>query len=146
MMWILIAIATVETLVVHLLVALWRPWIAAGLSALSIATIVWLVMSILSFRRLPVELTPTHLHWRVGGLKGATVAVEHIGALSTSWAAADVKGRRVLNCALIAYPNTVLELNRPIKVGRRRVSTLAHRLDDPAAFATALATLLKDRA
>ena len=146
MMWILVAIATVETLVVHLLVALWRPWVAALLSVLSVATIIWLVGAIRSFGTLPVEIADGQLVWRVGRLKSITVPLDRVRGLKTEWTAADIKRRNVLNCAMIAYPNTVVVLDAPVVAGRRSVSELAHRLDNPVDFATALGSLLRDRA
>ena len=146
MMWIFVTIATVETLVVHLLVALWRPWVAAALSVVSVATIVWLVTLIRSFEKLPVKIADGLLIWRVGTLRQATVPLENVEGLRSDWTVADVKRRDVLNCAMIAYPNTFVVLNEPVRVGRHLVSALAHRLDDPTAFATAIGSLLKDRA
>jgi len=138
MMWILVAIATVETLVVHLLVALWRPWVAAVLSVVSVATIIWLVMAIRSFRKLPVEIADGQLVWRVGRLKSVTVPLDRVAVVKTDWTADDLKRRNVLNCAMIAYPNTVIVLDAPVAAGRRQVSELAHRLDDPVGFTRAL--------
>jgi hypothetical protein len=146
MMWILVAIATVETLVVHLLVALWRPSVAAVLSVVSAATIVWLVAVIRSFEKLPVKIVDRRLIWRVGTFRQASISLDNVEALKSDWTAADIKRREVLNCAMIAYPNTFVVLSEPVRMGRRSVSALAHRLDDPTAFATAIGTLLKDRA
>jgi hypothetical protein len=145
MMWILVAIATVETLVVHLFVALWRPWVAALLSVVSVATIVWLVGVIRSFKTLPVEITDGQLIWRVGRLRNAVVPLDRVRALKTEWTAADLKRRDLLNCAMIAYPNTVVVLDGPVVAGRRSVLELAHRLDDPTGFATAIGSLIRDR-
>lgn len=146
MVWILVAIAVVETSVVHLLVALWRPWVVALLSIFSVATIVWLVGAIRSFETLPVEIADGRLCWRVGRLKHAVVPLDQIKALKTNWSATDLKRRHVLNCALLAYPNTVVMLHEPLRVGRRSVCELAHRLDDPTGFATAIGSLIRDRA
>jgi len=146
MMWILVAIATVETLVVHLLVALWRPWAAAVLSFVSVATIMWVVELIRSFEKLPVKIADGRLIWRVGTLRQTTVSLENVEGLKSGWTASDIKRRDVLNCAMIAYPNTVVVLSEPVQIGRHFVSALAHRLDDPTAFATAIGSLLRDRA
>jgi hypothetical protein len=146
MMWIFVAIATVETLVVHLLVALWRPWVAAAFSVVSVATVIWLVGAIRSFKKLPVEITDEKLVWRVGRLKTAVVPIDQVRELKTEWTATDLKRRDILNCALIAYPNTVVVLDGPVKAGRRSVSELAHRLDDPTGFATAIGSLIRGRA
>lgn len=145
MMWILVAIATVETLVVHLLVALWQPWVAALLSVVSVATIFWLIGAIRSFKTLPVEISDGQLVWRVGRLKSAVVPLDRVRGLKTEWSAVDLKRRDVLNCAMIAYPNTVVVLDEPVQVGRRTVSELGHRLDDPTGFATAICSLIRDR-
>jgi hypothetical protein len=146
MMWILVAIATVETLVVHLLVALWRPWVAALLSVVSVAMIFWLIGAIRSFKTLPVEISDGQLVWRVGRLRKVVIALDRVSALKTEWTASDIKHRDVLNCAMIAYPNTVVVLDGPVRAGRRSVSQLAHRLDDPTGFATAIGSLIRDRA
>ena len=145
MIWVLVAIAIVETSVVHLLVALWKPWVAVVLSVLSVAAIIWLVGTIRSFKKLPVEIADGLLVWRVGRLKTVVVSLGQIKALKADWSAAQLKRSDVLNCALIAYPNTVVLLHEPVRAGRRTVSELAHRLDDPAGFATATASLLRDR-
>jgi membrane protein YdbS with pleckstrin-like domain len=83
MMWILVAIATVETLVVHLLVALWRPWVAALLSVVSVATIFWLIGAIRSFKTLPVEISDGQLVWRVGRLRKVVVPLDRVSTLKT---------------------------------------------------------------
>ena len=146
MMWILVAIATVETLVVHLLVALWRPWVAALLSVVSVATIIWLVAFVRSLKTLPVEIADGQLVWRVGRLRCATVPLNRVRALKNEWTASDLKARNVLNCAMIAYPNAAVVLDAPVQAGRRLVTELAHRLDDPTGFATAIGSLIRNRA
>jgi len=146
MMWTLVAIATVETMVVHLLVALWQPWVAAALSIVSVATIAWLAWAIRSFKQLPVEVADGYLVWRVGRLRSVVVCLDQVCGLKTDWTAADLKRSDVLNCAMIAFPNTFVVLQSAVVVGRRSVSHLAHRLDDPTGFATAIASLIRDRA
>jgi hypothetical protein len=47
---------------------------------------------------------------------------------------------------MVAYPNTVVVLDGPVRAGRRSVSELAHRLDDPTGFAIAIGSLIRDRA
>jgi hypothetical protein len=49
-----------------------------------------------------------------------------------------LKSRSVLNLALIAYPNVIVDLKSPVLTGRgrftRSISAVAHKFDDPAAF------------
>lgn len=142
MMWVFVAIAITELAVVHLLVAMWAPWVALVLSALTLGSIIWLVAVIRGFARLPVRIADGQLLMRVGTLKQASTPLANIAGLAPHWDAAMLKQRDVLNLALIAYPNVVVVLNAPVVVGRsRRVSKIAHRLDDAAAFAAALDSL-----
>lgn len=141
MMWVFVAIASVELVVVHLLVALWRPWFAAILSVFSLATVVWLIGVIRSFKALPVLIDGERLALRVGRLKGVDVALDNVRGLRSGWDAAALRSPGVLNLALIAYPNVVLDLRQPVACGRRTIGSVAHRLDDPAAFVRAIEPL-----
>lgn len=141
MLWVLVGLASIELLVVHLLLAHWSRTAAVILSALTFGSIVWLVGVIRSFRRLPVLLTADALVMRAGTLKGVTLPLNDIAGLRQQWGAAAMKRRNVLNLALIAYPNVVIDLRAP-RVGRRAITAVAHRLDDPVAFTAALTRAL----
>jgi hypothetical protein len=144
MMWVLVGIASVELVVVHFLLALWWPWLALVLSAFSLATILWLVSAIRSFRSLPVLIDGDRVILRAGRLKGVEISPTNIAGLRGRWDAAALKEPGVFNVALIAYPNVVVDLRAPVSVGRRTVRSVAHRLDDPAAFAAAIEALGPD--
>ncbi len=141
MLWVLVGLASIEFAVVHALLAMWHPIVAILLSAATLASIVWLVAGIRSFRRLPVTLDGETLVMRAGTLKAITVPVDRIAGLRESWDAAFVKRRTTLNLAFIAYPNVVVDLVVPQSTGRRSIGAVAHRLDDPAAFAAAVEQL-----
>ncbi len=141
MMWVFVGLASIELIVVHLLVAMWRPWVALALSALSLLSILWLVSVIRSFKRLPVVIEDDRLVMRVGTLKRIDVPRDQVKGLRETWDAADLKARGVHKLSLIAYPNVVIDIDPP--VGRRgRVRAIGHRLDDPARFAPALSAWL----
>ncbi|WP_443970890.1 hypothetical protein [Sphingobium sp. CR28] len=144
MMAVLVALVLVEATALHLLPALWWPALSVALSIVSVAALVWLLLLIRSFRRLPVVLEDADLVWRCGTLRGLTIPVSQIAGVRTKWTLALIKDRETLNCALIAWPNVVLDLAEPIKMGRRRISRLAHRLDDQEAFIAALERLRAD--
>ncbi|MCW4461145.1 hypothetical protein OK349_05450 [Sphingomonas sp. BT-65] len=146
MLWILVGLMVVETAVVHLLVALWSGRAALILSLFSLAALVWLILLIRSFKRRPVLLDSASLTWRIGSLRSLTVPRAQVAGLRPDWTLADLKHAGVLNGALLAYPNIVITLDPPARMGRRTVRYLAHRLDDPAAFAAALGTQLVSRA
>ena len=138
MIWVLIGLSTVELVVVHLLLAHWWPRIAIAVAAVTLGMIMWLVTVVRAFRSMPVVLEADRLLMRTGRLRSVSVATQQIAGLRSSCDAATLKQRHVLNLALIAYPNTVIDLLAPVAVGRRQISTIAHLLDDPAGFADAL--------
>ena len=146
LLWVFAGIATLELFVVHLLVSLvWNQVAALVVSALSVATLVWIILLIRSLKRLPVLVDDDGVTMRVGSLKSVRVPAASIARLRTSWPREELKGRGVLNLALINYPNVMLELDPPLP-GRRPVKAVAHRLDDPAGFAAAVAWLTEARA
>ena len=141
MMWVLVGIAAVELIVVHLLIALlWSPVAAAVVSLVSLSGVGWLVWTIASFKRLPVRLEADRLVMRVGRLRRIDVPLGAIAGLRREWDAASLKARGVARLSLVVYPNIVLDLTGPLP-GRRGVTAVAHRLDDPTAFVATLAAL-----
>ena len=139
MMWVLVALAGTELLVVHFLLALWRPWIALLVSALTVPAIVWLVLTIGSFKHLPVLIEGDRLVMRTGRLHCIDVPITSVAGFRETWTAAELKARGVSNLALIAWPNIWIDLAGPVSGRRGPIHSVAHKLDDPAAFRTAIA-------
>lgn len=139
MMWAFVGVAGVELIVTHLLVALWRPWVATALSVLTGGSVVWLIGVIRSFRRLPVLVEADRLVMRVGTLMRVDVPREHVAGLRESWDAAALKRPDVRKLSLLAWPNVTIDIDPPLPGRRGPVSAVAHRLDDPVAFTRALA-------
>ena len=138
LMWVLVALCGVELAVTHLVVSLLVNRIVAVLLSLaSLAAIGWIVAAILSMKRLPVVLDDRMLTLRVGRIRTVAVPRTAILGLRSGWTAAELKQRGVLNLALVAYPNIVIDLVAPLP-GRRGITTIAYRLDDPVAFAAAM--------
>lgn len=135
---VLIALALAEAMVLHIVaIAIWGwpvAMIVGAIEAMLVAYIVWLL---LSFKRLTVVMTDDRLILHAGGLRSATISLGDIVAVAGEWPAERVR-LEAINFALLAHPNVVLALRRPVAVGRRRRSAIAHRLDDPAAFTAAL--------
>jgi len=80
-----------------------------------------------------------------GPLNGTAFAY-HRGLAPTfwmfmAWTAEELKRREVLNLALLAWPNVMVEVDPPVRVRRRAIGAIAHKLDDPAAFAAAIRAL-----
>ena len=136
MIWVFFALSATELIVVHALLSHWFPTAAIILSALTVAALAWLVVAIRTFKRLPVLITRDHLLIRTGRLKSYHLPLTDVLGLRESWTGEDVKARAVGNLALLAWPNVWIDLARPH--GRRQVTALAHKLDDPVAFKAAL--------
>ena len=85
MVWAFFGIASVELVVTHVLVALWRPGVAMALSLVSLTGIVWLVATVRSFKRLPVLIEDDRLVMRVGTLKRVDVARGDVLGSRADW-------------------------------------------------------------
>lgn len=144
MMGVLLGLALVEMFVVHIVaVALWRWTVAIALGVIDLSMVVWLVLLIRSFRRLPVTISDGQLTMRAGNLRSIKVPFAAIVGLRDHWDAAALKQPGVVNLALAAWPSVVVDLRAPIAVRRGKlVTAIAHKLDDPAAFRAALLPLL----
>jgi hypothetical protein len=144
LLWAFASIMAVELAVVHLLVsALWSRTAATILSALSLGTLVWVILLIRSLKRLPVLVDSDGVTMRAGSLRSVRVPRERIAGVRTFWPREALKQRSVLNLALLAYPNIMLDIDPPLAARRRSLRAVAHRLDDPAGFAAAIGRLIR---
>jgi hypothetical protein len=143
MLGVLLGLAIVETIVLHIIaMAVWGWKVAVALALLDLSVIVMLVRLLRSFRTMPITLEGRRLTMRTGRRLAITLDIDDITGFRTSWDSDAIKRKSTLNLALIAWPNLVFDLREPIKVRHRRIiSTIAHRLDDPAAFHAAIASL-----
>jgi hypothetical protein len=142
MMWVFFALALLEMIVVHFFVGLFWPWVAIALSLVSLAGVVWIGPVIASFKNRPVAIADDALTMRCGTLKSLTVQLDNIAGYRTEWTGDAVRAPSLLNLALIAYPNIIVDLRTPA-VGRvagrnRTVVSIAHRFDDLPLFTAAL--------
>lgn len=138
MMWVLAGLAGLELAILHFLLALWDWHAALVVTLVSLIGVAWLIRAIRSFRRLPVMLDGERVILRAGHLAGIETPLAGIAAVRTSWTSEELRQRDVLNLALIAYPNILVELAEPVRRRRRGIRAVAHRLDDPATFLAAL--------
>ena len=136
LVWALVAVGVVELAVTHLLVALWHPAAAVLVSLLTLGGLLWLIRAMLMMKHRPVLLDRERLVMQVGTIRRVAIPLRDIAGLRPWIDSSAMKQRSVLNLALLAYPNLVVDLITPLP-GRRGVTTIAHRLDDPAAFAAA---------
>lgn len=142
MIGVLLGIATVEMLVVHLVVVALFGWTAAIIvGVLDLSLVIALAGLLRSFRRLPVIIADGVLTMRAGALRSVAVPVGQVAGLRPSWDAAALKERGVLNLALASWPNVVVDLRAPVPGRKGLVQAVAHKLDDPVGFAAAIEAL-----
>ena len=142
LLWVFACLMTVELAIVHIFVsALWSVTAALVLSALSLATLVWIVLLIRSLKRLPVLVDAAGVTMRAGSLRSLFVPRERIAGVRSAWPRELLKQRSVLNLALMNYPNVMLDLAPPMPARSRNLIAVAHRVDDPSAFVAAVERL-----
>jgi hypothetical protein len=146
LLWVFAGIMAVELLVTHLIVmAVWSDAVALILSAIGLGALIWTISFTVSLKRLPVLVAADGVTMRIGSLKSVQIPADHIAELRAAWARDELKRRGVLNFGGINYPNVMLDLDPPLPNGKRSLIAVAHRLDDPAGFAAAVARLAEMR-
>jgi hypothetical protein len=136
---VLLGLTIAETLVIHVVaVALWGWPFALILAALDLSLVVALIRLLRSIRRHPVTIGRGVLTMRVGALKRVDIPLRQVAGLRRSWDSTALKRKGVANFALGSWPNVVVELSHPVRLRRRDIHAIAHKLDDPAAFADAI--------
>lgn len=138
MMWTLLAIASCELVVVHLLLALWSPAAALAVSLATLAGIAWLVRGIASLSSHSSTLAGDRLTLRAGRIKGVVVPLSQIAGVRGEPDRGEAQAGDMLNLALVAHPNVVLDLASPVVRRGRAYRAVAHRLDDAPGFVAAI--------
>lgn len=146
----LLILSAIEIAVYHLLVGHWSRIATLVMFVLSDVGFVYLVGLIKSFRFRPVLLTPEGVRVRAGFLIDQLVPFDAIVAVEGGFTGEDVRDPATLNAALLAWPNIMLQLNRPLNrrsllKKRGPAIRVAFRLDDPMPFMRLLAWRLGQR-
>lgn len=136
---VLLGLAICETLVVHVVaMAVWGRTVAIVLGVFDLSLVLWIVRIIRDLKTHPVTISDGVLTMRFGRLKSLAVPIDRIAGLREQWDAAALKQPGVVNLALATWPNVVIDLSDPVLRRGRPVFAVAHKIDDPAAFALAL--------
>ncbi|WP_242115876.1 hypothetical protein [Sphingomonas lacusdianchii] len=135
----LLILSAIEIAVYHLLVGHWNRTATLVMFVLSDVGFVYLVGLIKSFRFRPVLLTPEGVRVRAGFLIDQFVPLDAIAAVEGGFTGEEVRDPATLNAALLAWPNIMLRLNRPLfrhsfLKKRGPATRVAFRLDDPEPF------------
>jgi hypothetical protein len=147
----LLILSAIEIAVYHLLVGHWSRTAALAMFILSDVGFVYLVGLIKSFRFRPVLLTPEGLRVRTGFLIDQLVPLDAIVAVEGGFTGEEVRDPATFNAALLAWPNIMLRLDRPLHRRsflnkRGSFIRVAFRLDDPEGFIRLLVWRLGHRA
>lgn len=146
----LLILSAIEIAVYHLLVGHWSRTATVVMFILSDVGFVYLVGLIKSFRFRPVLLTPEGVRVRAGFLIDQLVPLEAIVAVEGDFTGEEVRDPATLNAALLAWPNIMLRLDRPLhrrslRKKRGPFVRVAFRLDDPESFVRLLVWRLGHR-
>jgi len=131
-----------ETGLAHLLLWLWKPWLAWVVSGVSLYSILFLLADFNAARRRPVLVDGRSLHLRVGLRWRAEIPLAEIESVVEPGPDA-LPGRDVLKAHLVGQPNLVLKLREAREAvgwyGRtRRFDAATLAMDDPEGLAEAL--------
>lgn len=131
-------IAIVHFVLIHLNTL--AAWILFALGAWGLVFVVALLKSL---RLRPVLLLPSGVLVRSGFVVEMFVPYAAIARVEGGWAGCKPEGKGVLDLSILSTPNAVLRLARPVARetmfgATRPVTTIGLRLDEPAAFLTAL--------
>jgi hypothetical protein len=128
------AVATIELVVVHLLLSQWSHVAALVLSLATLVTIIRVGLTVRDMARWPTLVDDQAVVVRHGGRGEIHVLLATIESVENVAFAPEERGRTIFRATLLAQPNVALRLGVPVQVGKKEVTTITMRLDDPAAF------------
>ena len=136
---VILALACVETIVLHIIaMAFWGWKVAIVIGLLDLSLVVMLYRMIRSFRLNPITIRDNIVIMRTGGRMGVPIVIDEIKDFRTTWSGDDLKANHVLNMALAAWPTVMFDLKTPIIRRGKSISAIAHCVDDPERFQLAV--------
>lgn len=129
-------VCLLESILVHLLVMQYNPAVAAGLTALSLYALIFLIAHINAVRRQPLLIDDNRLIVRIGIIWRASIALDTIRDMTTQQTINSSTDSVNLAKPLLSAPNVLLELEEPIRLEgvygiNRTTRRLALYVDDP---------------
>jgi hypothetical protein len=132
---VILALACVETIVLHVIaMAFWGWKVAIVIGLLDLSLVVMLYQIIRSFRLNPITIRDNIVTMRAGGRIGVPIVIDEIQQFRTTWSGEDLKARYVLNMALAAWPTVMFDLKTPVIRRGKSITAIAHCVDDPERF------------
>ena len=142
MIGILGGLAAAEVLIVHLLISMWSgtaAWLVTVLTLAAVAQGAWMVRGMVAR---PVLVGERSVTVRFRTRIPLVLSIRSIARIEDSSLAPAPRGRGVFRGTLLAHPNVTIRLEPALDHGRRRIDTIALRVDAPAAFRAAIETRL----
>ena len=139
MLGVFFSIALVELFVVHLLVGLWSPSMAWGLSALTVLGLVQIGLLIQGMMKWPTVVNDNGITVRHGRRGEIFVPFKIVQSVEDVAFRPEQRGLQTFRASLLAQPNVAIRLLAPLPYRKRMLSTISMRLDDPAEFHAAVA-------
>lgn len=147
MLYVLLALGSIELLVVHLLVSLASPAAAWVLSAVTILGVVQIATIVRRVKRRPTLVTGDGLVIRSAKGYELTLPWNRVAAVEPIGFGPEPKGPDVLRASLLSHPNVLVRATEPFTVRQlgltRTASAAALRVDQPAAFLAAARKLAR---
>jgi hypothetical protein len=137
------ALALVELFVVHLLVAMWSSTAALVLTTLTVIGLVPLALMMHGLATWPTMIEGTGVRVRHGRRGEIFVPFTQIVSSEDVALRSEERGAHVFRATILAHPNIMMRLAEPLPHKRRKLESIAMRLDEPAAFRAALDACLR---
>lgn len=145
MVGVVLGLACVETIVLHIIaMAFWGGKVAVVIGILDLTLVFMLARMIHDFWLRPIIVDDNVVVMKTGRKLSFPIALCDIKGFRETWNADDLKAPGVLNMALVAWPNTMFDLETPIVRRGRKITTIAHCLDRPEEFQQTLGQLRGD--
>ncbi|MGI9542876.1 MAG: hypothetical protein ACR2MX_06420 [Cyclobacteriaceae bacterium] len=138
MIWVFVFLIVAETFILHLLLALWKPWIAWVMSAASIYTVFLLIAHLKACLQRPIIVQPDQIQIRNGLLGDTNIPFDTI-ELVTDQLKTIEKADQKQKLDIFDTPNLAIKLRSPNIISgpygkTTRYKTLLLMVDDRAEF------------
>ena len=135
-------LALLELLAVHLLLSIWSPvaaWVLSGLTVLMLFQMSLLVHGMVKW---PTVVDDTKIIVRHGRRGDVIVPLAQVVSIEDVSFRPEEKGPQAFRATVLAQPNIRIRLSEPLHRGRRTLSSISIRLDDPASFISVVSARL----
>jgi hypothetical protein len=143
LVWSLLFVAILEIVALHAVISIWSAKAAWTITIISMLGMVYLLGLVNAFARLPLLVSPEGLRVRTGLIIDQRLRFDEIASIETVMDCGDPKRPGFLKASVLAYPNVVVRLRRPMAIDRllkgpKTCDLIGLHLDAPADFVAAV--------